>query len=186
MATYASPKQIAFATKLINERVTETVVQDLNGITSREISRMIDALLRAPRRNEKPPTAPGFYVNDGTVIRVQWNKDKTHTYAKRLVIDSFARKGTWTYAPGIAATLATAVPLTVEEAARLGHAHGVCMICGRELTVPKSVEDGIGPVCIKKIAADDMNLKTPAFVAEIQRRELEDDERAYASEPMFV
>lgn len=152
VTTYpASPKQIAFVTKLINERVTETTPYDLDGITGREVSRMIDGLLRAPKRNAQPPTAAGFYVNDGTVIRVQWNKDKTHTYAKRLDIDPSARKGTWTYAPGVAALLINAVRLTVAEAARLGHAHGVCMICGRELTVVKSVEDGIGPVCIKKL-----------------------------------
>jgi hypothetical protein len=152
VTTYpASPKQIAFATKLVEERVTEIDAFDLDVMTNRQISAVIENLLRAPRRNEKPPTAAGFYVNDGTVLRVQWNKAGTHTYAKRLVIDPTIRKGTWDYAPGAAAMLADAVPLTVAEAARLGHAHGVCMICGRELTVPKSVEDGIGPVCIKKI-----------------------------------
>lgn len=143
----ASTKQIAFAMKLINERVTETVIEDLDGITGREISRMIDGLLHAPRRTNTPMAKPGFYVNDGIVLRVQFNKTKTATYAKRLDIDPSARKGTWVYAPGVGATLANAQPLTAEEAARLGHAHGVCMMCGRELTVPKSVERGMGPVC---------------------------------------
>lgn len=147
----ASTKQIAFATKLVEERMTEIDAFDLDTMTSRQISAVIDHLLKSPRRNEKPMAKPGFYVNDGIVLRVQFNKAGTATYAKRLDIDPSVRKGTWVYAPGVGATLANAVPLTVEEAMRLGHAHGVCMICGRELTVPKSVEDGIGPVCIKKI-----------------------------------
>ena len=66
----ASTKQIAFATKLINERVTETVIEDLDGIPGREISRMIDGLLHAPRRTNTPMAKPGFYVNDGIVLRV--------------------------------------------------------------------------------------------------------------------
>lgn len=44
-------------------------------------------------------------------------------------------------------------PLTPEEAAKLGRLHGCCVICGRTLTDPTSVNAGIGPVCGRKVSA---------------------------------
>lgn len=34
-----------------------------------------------------------------------------------------------------------------------GKASGVCQVCGRELTDPKSIESGIGPVCEGRVGA---------------------------------
>lgn len=42
------------------------------------------------------------------------------------------------------------VRLSVEEAGALGLRTGWCLLCGRELTDPESVKNGIGPTCAKK------------------------------------
>jgi hypothetical protein len=40
--------------------------------------------------------------------------------------------------------------LTVEEVNALGLLFGRCVLCGKELTVKKSVLQGLGPICAKK------------------------------------
>jgi hypothetical protein len=45
------------------------------------------------------------------------------------------------------AVLAGATPMSMEQAAQQGHMLGFCIRCGATLTDPKSVTDGIGPVC---------------------------------------
>ncbi len=52
--------------------------------------------------------------------------------------------------PTIAATITQAIADPVEAAKAYGRRSGVCSCCGRELTDPVSVEQGIGPVCITK------------------------------------
>ena len=99
---------------------------------------------------------PGYYVRDGEVFVVVENKAKTSTYAKRMTTytdEGGANRGKWVYAPGVGRDFAAAelVPLTVEEAAKLGRLYGICVICGATLTDPESVERGIGPVCAGKV-----------------------------------
>ena len=48
------------------------------------------------------------------------------------------------------ATLVATKPLTLDEMSEWGVWSGVCLSCGAPLTVKKSVERGIGPVCAKK------------------------------------
>jgi len=166
-ASAASDKQVALITRLLGEKdltgtiyAGHTVCPDgLTGGMQGSASATITALFALPRKREQgeaAPAQPGYYVRDGEVFVVVENKAKTSTYAKRLVITSTVdgkRKGAWEYAPGVGRSLAAEglAPLTVEEAARLGHLHGVCMICGKPLTTPKSVQQGIGPVCIKRL-----------------------------------
>lgn len=150
----ASEKQIAFATKLIAERVTETTIHDLAGITSREISRMIDGLMTAPRKasatvkTERP--APGFYICDGQIIKVQENQARTGVYAKLLVPSGTAKRGSWIYQPGLIDQLKGAKPATLKLMALYGQGTGTCGICGAELTNAESIERGIGPICASK------------------------------------
>ncbi len=91
---------------------------------------------------------PGFYVVDGTFYRVQFNKDETRVYGKM-----FHDEGKfWEYVGRKPFGMLTAdTKVTVEDAAKFGHAHGVCLMCGRTLSDPQSVAQGIGPICIKKI-----------------------------------
>jgi Family of unknown function (DUF6011) len=64
----------------------------------------------------------------------------------------------WTYQRGGMVTLANrihngqAVALTLAQAKELGHQFGHCVMCGALLNDPVSVENGIGPVCARKLA----------------------------------
>lgn len=126
---------------------------DLNAA---QASTIIDALLLLPRiprtaPAERKSAEPGYYTRGDDVFVVVRNQARTRTYAKQLVVPGDNRNAYWQYAPGVGAELADLTALTVDEARRLSHLHGVCVICGTRLTDPKSVERGIGPVCIKKI-----------------------------------
>lgn len=163
----ATEKQLNFAHSLVAERSTdainnETLMDILGGktVTMDEISKLINELLAAPKKAAHVPAAgnhavPGYYVTDaGTIYVVVENKAKTRTYAKMLTIRvdyTGTTRASWDYAPGAAAALSKSSPLTVEEAGRLGHMHGICIICCKRLTDPVSVKQGIGPVCIKRL-----------------------------------
>lgn len=158
-----SPKQEALIGRLFVERditvlgaadaLTLSMIQDENSVSSRDASRLIDALLSAPYRQARPQAAPGYYIQGDDVLVVVTNREGTRTYAKRLQIEQAPerKKASWVYAPGVGSTLAGFVPLTVEEAARLGHKHGFCVVCAKALTTPASVDAGIGPVCRKRL-----------------------------------
>lgn len=163
----ASPKQVGFARDLVLRKATgglpaslqELVIKVEAGtdLSGKEVGTLIDWLLASPNKPlaEADKAKPGYYVREGEVFVVVENKAKTATYAKRMVLGKTfkGKKGTWNYAPGVGRNIAHEglEPLTIEAACALGHLHGACMICGRELTVAKSVAAGIGPVCIKKL-----------------------------------
>lgn len=74
-----------------------------------------------------------------------------HLYAKRF--DTETKR--WEFANGAITMLrrqekAVWQEMSKEDAAEFGHAFGVCMVCGRELTNPDSIEAGIGPICAGK------------------------------------
>jgi hypothetical protein len=97
---------------------------------------------------------PGYFTVGGDIWRVRKTKDGQRTYAVRLDIVPGARKGTWEYVRGGIATVREyGEPLTEAVASAFGLANGICAICAAELTDPVSVARGIGPVCIKKVAA---------------------------------
>jgi hypothetical protein len=174
----ASPAQITLLTRLYGERdqdvprIHDIMARALTGDAGMaEVSTAIDVLFGKPRKPAEPGTlaAPGYYVTSGeesdgeeppTVYVVVENKAKTATYAKRLVVTPGVpgvsrASAKWEYAPGVGKDLARdgLAPLTVQEAARLGHQHGVCVVCARGLTDPESVARGIGPVCVARLAA---------------------------------
>ena len=151
----ASAPQINFLNTLIAERDYSSlqvgnIAEALErGLTKIEASTLISLIKDCPRRADAPvaPAAEaGFYLLDGTVYRVQPSKSTGNLYAKILVSREYG-SGSWEYAPGMVRKLANAEKLTLEVAANMGHAFGICMVCGRTLTDPKSVEAGIGPVC---------------------------------------
>lgn len=164
-----STGQIAFITRLLAEKDTRgtkyeghtTVPAGLTGGRHGSASQAINDLLTLPRRpqSEIAHAAPGYYVADtGEFVVVVENRAKTRTYAKTLLLtehaqdDGSTRKhATWAYSAGLAGRVAHMEPMTMEEAAAFGHLHGICLICCRPLTDPKSVQRGIGPVCAEKV-----------------------------------
>lgn len=124
----------------------------------------------APRLEAQRPSGPsevsdGWYVVDREPWKVQWNRERTRKYAKRLVVrpDSggpspdrdaghHPAAGDWEYVPGGLTIVARkGEPMTLEVAQQYGKLYGVCAICGRTLTDEKSIADGIGPVCKENI-----------------------------------
>ena len=166
----ASAKQIGLIRRLAAERSAnllqveqwDTLQDVLTGreewVAMHKASALIDALFDAPRNPapEAAKAAPGYYVREDEVFVVVENKAKTGTYAKRLVVakgwDGRTRAW-WEYAPSVGRSLAAEglAPLTADEVGRLGHLHGVCVVCCKALTDPESVTRGIGPVCRKRL-----------------------------------
>jgi hypothetical protein len=98
-----------------------------------------------------------LYKMGDEVYKIIWNKAQTHKYAMRLVFASWMKKGRFQYAPGIINQLDSTMQMDLDGAK--GFAKwafekfnvGVCCNCGKLLTNPVSVAEGIGPVCSGKI-----------------------------------
>ena len=150
MSVPASAKQIDFIARLLRERDVQpevaAAVEAVEVWSKDNASQMIGNLLAFPKRATAAPVAlvPGFYTNGPEFFKVVASKSTGKPYAKRLI------GRTWEYMPGGMNKAATWKPLTLEGAAAYGFATGYCLCCGRELTDPKSVAMGIGPVCANK------------------------------------
>ena len=150
----ATEKAIGFLRSLGHDRQCGMSVEDFDvmldiwieaGITTAGfVSEQINDYKSMPKRAVKS-VEPGYYTLDGQYYVVVKTKDGERTYAKRLVGTS------WEYEKGAVMSLSSLTPLSVEEASAWGHLHGKCIVCMRPLTDPKSVTNGIGPVCAKKL-----------------------------------
>lgn len=141
------PDAEAFRDSLNKHRVEKT-------LDSKVGKAAIDGLLKI--KVPLPECGPGYYVYEGQVYVVKNGKAPYfRKYAMRLrhVLSAHGgAKGKWVYEKGGYPLIAKhGSPLTVEQAAAMGHLHGYCVVCGRTLTDPKSVQAGIGPVCIKSL-----------------------------------
>ena len=98
-------------------------------------------------------TEPGVYAvfddTDGGVdiYRVRRSRTSGNLYA--MALDPLS--GAFAYARGAIYALTPTHRLTASEAAMVGQAWGMCVVCGAALTDPVSVARGIGPVCAKRI-----------------------------------
>lgn len=153
----ASPKQVAFIQRLVNEG--RGTLPALDGLTSHDASILIDTLLKTPK-TEAASLAVGMYrTEDGTIYKVQAAKQTGSLYAKRLVQIGGQRltEGDdvvhfeFQYDRGAVFTLRADQRLTLEEAKAFGIRYGVCCVCGAFLKDAKSVAEGIGPVCAGRI-----------------------------------
>lgn len=163
----ATEKQVAFLTKLVNEKevptsILEAMIAEVDaGLSSRKASDAIDYLLRLPRKASAQAEQPevGVYVfEDGTICKAQQNRAKTNTYTMRWVeirgerlVDATEDRvhGEWEYAPELKGRLACARKMTLDEAKDFILRYGQCVRCSRRLKAADSVERGIGPVCMQ-------------------------------------
>jgi hypothetical protein len=138
----ASERQIGFIESLLTERIWDKAV-DVASLSSKEASDLISNLLKAPT---SIVNKIGIYqTEDGNIYRVQPSK----SYANRLYAKKLVFTGGWEYEAGAIYRLKESERMTLEEAKAFGTSTGLCCVCGVFLTDPKSVEQGIGPVCIK-------------------------------------
>lgn len=98
------------------------------------------------------PQHEGFYKHDDIVYKVV-RSQKGWLYVQRLgpkedhdYID-VESAWKWHYSPGAMKFLRASDEMSKEDAQAFGRISGVCCVCGRRLTNPESIRDGIGPVC---------------------------------------
>lgn len=104
---------------------------------------------------------PGVYeVGEAVYVVKPTREDKTRLYAKRMVVvgngvvrategGDRVRAIEFEYERGAIYNIRLSDRMPVERAKELITLYGCCIACGRHLKAAKSVEQGIGPVCIK-------------------------------------
>jgi hypothetical protein len=145
----ATVKQVSFIKSLISERSYSGEV-DFGSLTSREASNLISTLLAMPKANTASPVVPvtevGMYqLANGAIYRVKPTRQSGYLYAMRLNIE-----GGFDYEQGAIRKISATDKMTLEQAQAFGVATGLCCVCGAFLTDPKSVAQGIGPVCASR------------------------------------
>lgn len=175
-ARLISDKQIAFLKRLVGERdltpELASVVQSARDLTvrreftSKAASKLINALLAAPMKTATAdePQA-GIYDLDGKMlVRVYLGQQSGKMLVKEIKISEVETTALWSVVSketvveyeylGAAAKVFRGVQnarrLSVEEVGQLGLTTNTCMVCGRRLDDPESVDAGIGPVCASK------------------------------------
>lgn len=161
----ASEKQIAFIQRLRADRnlnsgqeaavdvilMNHEANADLN---TRQASQLIDWLMQIDKKpvvhEDGAAVSEGYYLQEDTVYKVVKAKHSDRLYAKALHSSEYGH-ASWDYAPGAMNHLRGAHRLTVEQAAAMGTRLGACVVCGKALTDPESVERGIGPVCMTRL-----------------------------------
>ena len=176
----ASDKQMAFIKRLWAEREHEPGdVPSLltKQAASLLISTLLTKprVHTEPDEPFEPVTEPGMYLRDKRVYKVKASRSSGRLYASQLTLnwdceghesldgahmgevvycDGSCRTGevhsAFVYAPGAVLALRPEHKMSLEQASKFGLAFGVCCVCGALLTDPKSVADGIGPICAKR------------------------------------
>jgi hypothetical protein len=146
--TKATERQVAFIGNLVAERGYKQPV-DFDTLTSGEASGLITSLLAMPRVAEQGRvTEPGVYKTPQSIIyRVQISRQSGNLYAKRLDIDTCK----FEFEAGAIRMLRPEWKMTLAEAKAFGVETGICCVCGAFLTDPRSVAEGIGPVCARRV-----------------------------------
>lgn len=158
----ATPKQESYILSLLSQRVVDSAYvatiseRMVDGtLDKRTAGQFIDHLRACPwkPRQAAPAapaaasaavTSPGMYQTaDGAIYRVKKSRESGRLYAMVLTAKKFV------YDRGAIFRLTPGDAMTLEAAKAYGVATGQCCVCGAELTDPKSVEAGIGPVCAK-------------------------------------
>lgn len=91
-------------------------------------------------------TGPGYFRHEGTIYKVLPSRaNPERLYAKELVVE-----GCWVMARGMVYRLTEEDRMPTEAIAEYGRVTGHCLLCGRLLTDPESIDRGVGPVCAKR------------------------------------
>jgi Family of unknown function (DUF6011) len=109
---------------------------------------LADSLLAECDRKLKPEEIKeegSYFTMKGDVARVRKSKSTGYFYAE-LFDEAYMK---FIYTKGLIYNLKSR--MTMEEARAWGARVGHCCVCGKLLSANKSVDQGIGPVCILKI-----------------------------------
>lgn len=129
-------------------RMSDKQAEALRSMYAKALAKGVTTAQREPVAN--PVTEVGMYRKDNAIFRVKLSK-QGRLYAMRFVPTAVAKADRFVYANGAIYNLSADDRMTVDEVTDLGLQFGICVVCGADLTDPKSVAQGIGPVCIKKV-----------------------------------
>lgn len=162
----ATEKQFAFIKKLLSERELDSLLENRvarlrekaakGQLGSLSASDLINDLLAAPRKastdtDTAPAVQAGVYRAGSLLVRVYLGQQSGQMLAKRVDVEDGSVS--YEYLGLARKVLSTdSVRLSLEEVGQLGIQSGTCLICGRRLDDPESVDRGIGPVCAANYA----------------------------------
>lgn len=153
LATY---KQLNFIEKLAAERQTwasaNLNLEAVRSGTIKEASDLISTLLSIPREVKQHTgaipfaeiKAGSYWTTNGQIARVRKSRTTGRLYAE-ILNDA----NVFVYDRG--AVFHLKARMTLDEAKSWGVEHGICCICAKLLTDPKSIAAGIGPVCATRV-----------------------------------
>ena len=156
----ASEKQLSFADSLtkkkeggietLNHYLHNRKVSSLEELDRKDVSEIINALKFA--KEVTPPmkiTEVGAYLLNGVVYSIR-QQPETKRWSVWTYSDTAERYVRNDKEFGVLYQLDTTDRLTLELAIKYSAQVGICVHCGKTLTVLKSVAGGIGPICAKK------------------------------------
>lgn len=156
----ASEKQLSFANSLtkkkeggietLNHYLHNRKVSSLEELDRKDVSEIINALKFA--KEITPPmkiTEVGAYLLNGVVYSIR-QQPETKRWSVWTYSDTAERYVRNDKEFGVLYQLDTTDRLTLELAIKYSAQVGICVHCGKTLTVLKSVAGGIGPICAKK------------------------------------
>lgn len=166
----ATQKQFDFIKRLVAERDTTAIQTRLENdrawatvgrYDTQDASSLIDLLLAQPKKAatqetivRSEPEAGVYVIHGDEYVRVYLGQQSGRMLAKRINMEQDG--GEWTVhyeylgvATKVLTPQATPERLSIEEVGSLGITTNHCLICGRRLDDPESVDRGIGPVCAR-------------------------------------
>lgn len=158
---HCTDKQVQFIARLVASRALDprlTVMVDeartavmAGRFSSADASCVIDNLLDAPEKPVSRPVADepeaGVYRDAaGRLLRVYRGQQSGRMLAKEVCVGEEYDVG-YRYVGTAAGLVCEQQRLSLEEVGKMGIATGECIVCGRRLDDPESVDRGIGPVC---------------------------------------
>ena len=161
----ASDRQRSYIESLLAQRDTSGTayagwVPDWSRSTRSKASDVIDFLVTLPKKTAAPAPArefeAGIYRSGDHLVRVYEGQKSGAMLVKQvdrhsdgpLPEDQYV---SYTYLGAASRVLDDSyVRLSMEEVGALGVASNHCLICGRRLDDPESVDRGIGPVCASR------------------------------------
>jgi hypothetical protein len=151
-------KQVSFAELLVKNKeggqallanvLQQKGVHELSQLSKSDVSAIINSLKSAKEVPMKI-TEVGAYLYDGVVYSIRQNSESKvwsvwsySDVAKKFIRDDSKKE--------LLKKIEVTDRLTLENAIKYSAQVGICVHCGRTLTVLKSVAGGIGPICAKR------------------------------------
>jgi len=146
-ATFTVTDEAEFQTLLDRMRAANAEMQDQHSLTLARTYNEIFRYLNAQRNTGQDQLTEGLYDVGGDIYKIVKSKTSNRLYAKILDMET----GSFEYAAGAMKRIDVRDRMSLDEAKAYGRRTGTCVVCGRHLTNPVSVAEGIGPVCSGRV-----------------------------------